>query len=61
VFVGGAENLLIYGAGIVLPIAALGLFIGLRARATKLTKESPKETDSWKSFEERGAADQEAA
>lgn len=39
VFIGRAENLLQYGAGIALPIAALGLFIGLRAWSTKLTKE----------------------
>lgn len=40
VFIGRAENLLQYGAGIALPIAALGLFIGLRAWSTKLTKET---------------------
>ncbi|MCK4975457.1 MAG: YqhA family protein [Anaerolineales bacterium] len=40
VFVGGeTEDLLQYGAGIALPIAALGLFIGLRAWATKLSNE----------------------
>lgn len=39
VFVGEAEDLLQYGAGIALPIAALGLFIGLRAWATKLSNE----------------------
>jgi uncharacterized membrane protein YqhA len=31
VFVGETETLLQYGAGIALPIAALGLFVGLRA------------------------------
>jgi len=38
VFVGNTENLLQYGAGIALPIAALGLFIGLRAWSLKLSK-----------------------
>jgi len=40
VFVRGTENLLQYGAGIALPIAALGLFIGLRAWSIKLEKET---------------------
>ena len=40
VFVGGTENLLQYGAGIALPIAALGLFVGLRAWSVKLNKEA---------------------
>ena len=43
VFVGGSEDLLEYGAGIALPIAALGVFLGLRAWSTKLTKETPSE------------------
>jgi uncharacterized membrane protein YqhA len=42
-FIGGTENLLPYGAGIALPIAALGLFIGLRAWSTKLDKEMAAE------------------
>jgi len=33
------DNLLNYGAGIALPIAALGLFVGLRAWSAKLGKE----------------------
>jgi len=41
VFVGGKENLLDFGAGIALPIAALGVFLGLRAWATKISKETP--------------------
>ena len=41
VFVGGRENILEFGAGIALPIAALGVFLGLRAWATKLNKETP--------------------
>jgi len=40
VFVRGTENLLQYGAGIALPIAALGLFVGLRAWSVKLNKET---------------------
>jgi uncharacterized membrane protein YqhA len=40
VFVGGTENLLQYGAGIALPIAALGLFVGLRAWSVKMNKEA---------------------
>jgi uncharacterized membrane protein YqhA len=43
VFLGGIENLLEYGAGIGLVIAALGLFIGLRAWSTKLDKEIAQE------------------
>ncbi|MGB5843650.1 MAG: YqhA family protein [Anaerolineales bacterium] len=41
VFVGGKENLLEFGAGIALPIAALGVFLGLRAWSTKLNNETP--------------------
>lgn len=40
IFAGGTENLLQYGAGIALPIAALGAFIGLRAWSVKNTRES---------------------
>jgi len=43
VFAGKTESLWQYGVGIALPIAALGLFIGLRAWATKLGKELHKE------------------
>jgi uncharacterized membrane protein YqhA len=35
------ENLLDYGAGIALPIAALGMFVGLRAWSAKLGKNTP--------------------
>ena len=41
VFIGGQTNLLEFGAGIALPIAALGVFLGLRAWSTKLNKEFP--------------------
>jgi uncharacterized membrane protein YqhA len=43
VFVGGKENLLDFGAGIALPFAALGVFLGLRACSTKLIKDIPTE------------------
>ena len=49
VFVGGSENLLQFGAGIALPIAALGLFIGLRAWSTKLSKETSTSEEGWNS------------
>lgn len=39
-FADRTENLLQYGAGIALPIAALGLFIGLRAWSVKLGREA---------------------
>jgi len=38
-FVGQTENLLETGAGIAMPIAALALFVGLRAWATRLGKK----------------------
>lgn len=40
IFARGTENLLQYGAGIALPIAALGLFVGLRAWSVKISKNS---------------------
>jgi uncharacterized membrane protein YqhA len=43
VFVGGSEDLFEYGAGIALPIAALGVFLGLRAWSTKISRETPSE------------------
>ena len=45
VFAGKTTNILQYGAGIALPIAALGLFVGLRAWAIKIGKEMYKESD----------------
>ena len=45
VLVRGTENLLQYGAGIALPIAALGLFVGLRAWSVKLNKEVSSEEE----------------
>ena len=43
-FVGGieTENLLNYGIGIALPIAALGVFVALRSWSVKITKESQR-------------------
>jgi uncharacterized membrane protein YqhA len=54
VFIGKTENLLQHGAGIALPIAALGLFIGLRAWSTKLDKEMAAEAPDggWDEAEE---------
>ena len=43
VLVRGTDDLIQYGAGIALPIAALGLFIGMRAWSTKISKESASE------------------
>ncbi len=40
VFTGNPEGLLQYGVGIALPIAALGLFVGLRTWSTNITKKS---------------------
>jgi hypothetical protein len=36
-----------YGAAIALPIAALGLFVGLRACPLKLGKETAAEAEGW--------------
>lgn len=47
VFVGDHAHLLQYGAGIALPIAALGLFVGLRAWSVKLGKETSTEAEGW--------------
>ncbi len=47
VLVGETEELLQYGAGIALPIAALGLFLGLRAWSGKLGKETVEEEETW--------------
>jgi hypothetical protein len=39
--------LLQYGAGIALPIAALGLFVGLRAWSVRMSKETAAEAEGW--------------
>ena len=50
------ENLLDYGAGVALPIAALGLFVGLRAWSIKLGRahELPQVTESKDGEDETG-------
>jgi uncharacterized membrane protein YqhA len=61
VFVGEREFLLPYGAGIALPIAALGLFIGLRAWSLKPGKETAAEVEGWHQQPEgQGTPSQEA-
>jgi uncharacterized membrane protein YqhA len=40
VLIGETESLLQYGAGVALPIGALGLFAGLRAWSAKLSREA---------------------
>lgn len=53
IFAIGIDDLLQYGAGIALPIAALGLFFGLRAWSVEINKETensinkPIEAKSW--------------
>ena len=44
VFTENTESLMQYGVGIALPIAALGLFVGLRTWSTNITKKSNKES-----------------
>jgi len=44
VFAGKTDNLLQYGAGIALPIAALGLFVGLRAWSIKIGEVHVRQT-----------------
>ena len=57
VFAGGTENLMDYGVGVALPIAALGLFVGLRAWSIKLGKEtSASKQEERKGPPEHGAA-----
>jgi uncharacterized membrane protein YqhA len=61
VFVGEQDRLLQFGAGIALPIAALGLFVDLRAWSLKLGKETAAEAEGWhKTSEGQGTALQEA-
>ena len=57
VFIGGIEDLIEYGAGIALPIAALGLFLGLRAWSTKLNKEIAFEEEE-RSLDQTGAQEE---
>ena len=48
VFAGKTDNLLQYGVGIALPIAALGLFVGLRAWSIKIGRapQQPQTSES---------------
>ena len=52
VFIGETDNLLLYGGGIALPIAALGLYIYLRAWSTRLDEEraSGDKDEDWGSI-----------
>jgi uncharacterized membrane protein YqhA len=47
-FAGNTTDLLPYGAGIALPIAALGVFVGLRAWSSKINKEADRASEEWK-------------
>jgi uncharacterized membrane protein YqhA len=47
VLVGETGDVLDYGAGVALTIAALGLFVGLRAWSTKMGKETVAEEVDW--------------
>jgi uncharacterized membrane protein YqhA len=60
VLVGTTENLLDFGAGIALPIAALALFVGLRAWATRMGEKTPA-PEATKSSSGNEAAIQDAA
>ncbi len=62
-FIGGTQDLLPYGAGIALPIAALGLFVFLRAWSTKLDAESAPsdEDEDWGSLTSGDPASHEDA
>lgn len=40
IFAGDTDGLLEYGAGIALPIAALGVFVGLRAWSVRISREA---------------------
>jgi uncharacterized membrane protein YqhA len=46
-FSGETTGLLPYGAGIALPIAALGVFVGLRAWSAKINKETDRANEKW--------------
>jgi uncharacterized membrane protein YqhA len=60
VFVGETEHLLTYGAGIALPIAAPGLFVGLRAWSLKQSTQAAAEAEGWhKLTEGQGSSPQE--
>jgi uncharacterized membrane protein YqhA len=46
-FAGNTTDLLPYGAAIALPIAALGVFVGLRAWSLKINKQTERENEQW--------------
>jgi uncharacterized membrane protein YqhA len=49
VLIGETQSLLQYGAGIALPIAALGLFAGLRAWSARLSRQDTADLGGWSS------------
>ena len=51
IFAGSTDNLLQYGAGIALPIAALGVFVGLRAWSANLAGKAEADSENTKSWE----------
>ena len=61
IFARGTENLLQYGAGIALPIAALGLFVGLRAWSIKMNKEMEASNKSLKPSSVKQSHSQESS
>jgi uncharacterized membrane protein YqhA len=60
VLVGRVENLLNFGVGIALPIAALALFVGLRAWAARLSRKSGSSEVHIKSSHDHEPAIQDA-
>ena len=46
-FAGDTTDLFPYGAGIALPIAALGVFVGLRAWSIKIIKQADRASEEW--------------
>ena len=48
VLLGKTQDVLDYGAGVALTIAALGLFVGLRAWSTKMGRETMAEEEVWR-------------
>lgn len=59
IFAGGTSDLLEYGAGIALPIAALGLFVALRAWSVKIAKEAEKINDDRNTFPDKTSSSKE--
>ena len=47
IFAGSTDNLLQYGSGIALPIAALGVFVGLRTWSSKISRETGAFEAGW--------------